>query len=129
VVVESVPKWSATLYDLLTAYASMRQRTAVSQVTIAARQVWSLQDAREILSRLIGNFDEWAALDDFLLRYLPDPAMRVTALASSFAATLELVREGSLQLRQEKNFAPIFLRAAKAGDRRPREVTDSAKSV
>ncbi|GAA4180032.1 ScpA family protein [Shinella granuli] len=103
--------FEASLYDLLSAYSSLRQRHAVTQVTIEKRTVWSLSDAREILSLLIGGFeDDWAALDSFILRYLSDPAERTTAIASAFAATLELVREGRLELRQDGAFQPIYLR-------------------
>lgn len=103
--------FEASLYDLLNAYSSLRQRHAVTQVTIEKRTVWSLSDAREILSLLVGGFDDdWAALDSFILRYLKDPAQRNTAIASAFAATLELVREGRLELRQDGAFQPIYLR-------------------
>ena len=103
--------FEASLYDLVSAYAALRQRQAVTQVTIEKRTVWSLSDAREILAQLIGGgFDDWTALDRFLLRYLADPAERTTAIASAFAATLELVREGRLELRQDGAFQPIYLR-------------------
>ncbi|AOF91807.1 scpA/B family protein [Sinorhizobium sp. RAC02] len=103
--------FEASLYDLLSAYASMRQRHAVTQVTIERRSVWSLADAREILQLLFGEFDgDWTALDHFMMRYLTDPAERTTAIASAFAATLELVREGRLELRQDGAFQPIYLR-------------------
>lgn len=103
--------FDASLYDLLNAYSSLRQRHAVTQVTIEKRTVWSLSDAREILSLLVGGFeDDWAALDNFILRYLRNPTERTTAIASAFAATLELVREGRLELRQDGAFQPIYLR-------------------
>lgn len=103
--------FEASLYDLLSAYASLRQRHAITQVTIEKRSVWSLADAREILQLLIGGFDDdWTVLDHFMLRYLSDPTERATAIASAFAATLELVREGRLELRQDGAFQPIYLR-------------------
>lgn len=102
--------FEASLYDLVSAYATLRQRQAVTQVTIEKRNVWSLADAREILSRLIGEVEEWTALDHFMLRYLTNPAERTTAIASAFAATLEMVREGQLELRQDGAFQPIYLR-------------------
>lgn len=103
--------FEASLYDLLSAYSSLRQRHAVTQVTIERRTVWSLSDAREILQLLVGGFDDdWTALDHFMLRYLSDPTERTTAIASAFAATLELVREGRLELRQDGAFQPIYLR-------------------
>ncbi len=110
VIVEKRNQFSATLYDLLTAYAAQRQRQAISNVTIAKRGVWSLKDARAVLSRLIGASADWTALDAFLIEYLASPQEKRTAMASSFAATLELVREGSLEVRQQEVFAPIYLR-------------------
>lgn len=111
IVIDRQKKYSATLYDLLSAYAAQRQRQSVSEVTIAKREVWSLQDARDILSRMMGEFDDWAPLDAFLLRYIPDPKMRTSVIASSFAASLEMVREGQLKIRQEAAFSPIYLKS------------------
>lgn len=111
VVVDRKKNFDASLYDLLTAYATQRQRQSVSHVTIEKREVWSLQDAREILTRMVGKFGDWTDLTSFLLPYIPEPEMRNTIVASTFAATLELVREGKLKMRQEAAFEPIFLKS------------------
>jgi segregation and condensation protein A len=103
--------YTASLYDLLTAYASQRQRAAVTSVRIAKRGVWSLKDARELLTRLMGSFTEWTALDRFLIDYAVPAEERASAIASSFAATLELVREGHFQVRQDGAFAPLYLKS------------------
>src|SRR5216684_7342249 len=86
-------QWSATLYDLLSAYAQQRQRTALSHVTLAQRTVWSLAQAREALERLIGQSADWARLDEYLIAFVVEPSLAPTVFASSFASTLELVRE------------------------------------
>jgi segregation and condensation protein A len=104
------PKWSATLYDLLTAYASERQRHVLARVRFAKRTVWSLAEAREALERMVGATADWTRLDEYLISYLVEPSMRATVMASSLAATLELVREGQLELHQQGAFAPIYLR-------------------
>ena len=121
-VIDKTSNFDATLYDLLTAYAAQKQRQTVTQVTIARRRVWSLSDARVILVRLIGDLKDWMALDQYLIRYLSDPEERVTAIASSFAASLEMVREGRLEIRQDGAFQPLFMRrsqqvAATAGSK------------
>lgn len=110
IVEERRSAFDATLYDLLSAYASLRQRNAVTNVTIARRRVWSLAEARLMLARLIGELDQWTALDGFLLRYLADPDERATVIASTFAATLELAREGRIELRQDGAFGAIYMR-------------------
>ena len=104
------PQWSATLYDLLSAYSSQRQRSALGHVRVAQRTVWSLQEAREILERLIGQASDWSRLDQFLIAYLVEPSMRATVVASSLAAILELVREGVMEVHQQSAFAPVYLR-------------------
>jgi segregation and condensation protein A len=104
------PEWSATLYDLLSAYAVQRQKQARAYVRLPKRTVWSLAEAREAVERLIGLATDWCALDDYLIAYMVEPAHAATVRASSFAATLELVREGRVEMNQQKAFAPIYLR-------------------
>jgi segregation and condensation protein A len=113
------PKWSATLYDLLSAYAMERQRHVLARVRFAKRTVWSLAEARAALERLIGGSADWASLDAYLLTYLVEPAMRATVFASSLAATLELVREGQLDMHQHAAFGPIYLRKRGEGAQTP----------
>lgn len=108
--VERNSAYEASLYDLLSAYASLRQRQSITNVTIARRRVWSLAEARLMLARLIGDLQEWTALDRFLLRYMSDPEERSSAIASSFAAALELAREGRIEIRQDGAFAEIYMR-------------------
>ncbi|UCI29090.1 segregation and condensation protein A [Mesorhizobium sp. B2-8-5] len=117
VIIEKRNSFSASLYDLLTAYAQQRQKQAINNVTIARRAVWSLKDAREVLARLIGSVGDWTTLDSFLIEYLAAPEEKRTAMASSFAATLEMVREGKLDMRQDQVFAPIYLRGRAQGVR------------
>jgi segregation and condensation protein A len=102
--------WSATIYDLLTAYAAQRQRQSVTSVRVRLRTVWSLQEARDLLSRLVGRMADWAPINSYLVDYLVDESERATVLASTFSASLEMVREGQLELRQSDPFAPIYLR-------------------
>ena len=104
------PQWTATLYDLLSAYAKQRQQSAFNHVQFKKRNVWALHEAREALERLVGQAADWAPLDKYLIEYLVEPSMRATVFASSLAATLELVRDGTLEVHQQSAFSPIYLR-------------------
>ena len=110
------PKYTATLFDLLTAYAAQRQQRVLASVHLAKRSVWSLAEARASLERLIGmtESEDWGCLDEFLLTYVVDPSQRATVFASSFAAALELVREGEMELNQKQAFAPLYFRKRSA---------------
>ena len=115
------PEWTATLYDLLSAYAQQRQKSALAHVRLAKRNVWSLADAREALERLIGQSPDWARLDEFLISFVVEPSLAPTVFASSFASTLELVREGVMEVHQQAAFAPLYVRKRQQVEN---EVTD-----
>jgi segregation and condensation protein A len=104
------PQWSATLYDLISAYSAERQRHALRRVRFAKRTVWSLAEARAILQRLVGPATGWTSLDEQLLAYVVEPSMRATIYASSLAAMLEMAREGEVEIHQAAAFAPIYMR-------------------
>jgi segregation and condensation protein A len=58
---------------------------------------------------------EWQDLMGFLPAELRDGVFRRSVVAATFSATLELVRSGQVQLRQDRPFGPLFLRSAGAG--------------
>ena len=102
--------YDANVYDLLKAYSQQRQRTATRTLQMRQRTVWSLGEARAELERLLGITCDWAPLDQLIAEFLVEPELRRTALASSFTATLEMTREGALEIRQSKLFAPLLIR-------------------
>ena len=110
------PRWTATLYDLLAAYAADRQKHALAHVRFAKRTVWSLAEARAAIERLIGMTNDWSCLDEYLMNYVVEPSMHATVMASSLASTLEMVREGVMEVHQNIAFAPIYIRKRVATD-------------
>jgi segregation and condensation protein A len=108
--------YTATIYDLLKAYAEQRKRTIKVIHVVKARRVWSIKEARQRLQKLVGaTAGDWSQLDLFLEQYLPRNEEERSALASSFGATLEMAREGLIELRQDEPFAPIYMRKREAG--------------
>ena len=115
VVVHEQPRYLDTLPDLLFAYAGIvKRKVARRHYHIEPQPVWTIHEVREVLEEMIGALAEWAPLNDILARSLPDDGMRRSALASGFAASLELAREGRLDLRQEAPFAPLYARRRNA---------------
>jgi len=106
-------EYSDNLYDLLAAYSNRRQRSAFKRIKFKRLAVWTIKQARECLESLLGEMDDWGTIDGFLLEYLTTEESRNTVMASSFCATLEMVREGALELKQTKPFAPLYMRKTK----------------
>jgi segregation and condensation protein A len=102
--------YGASIFDLLKAYAEQRQKTAVTEVKWGGREVWSIKQARDRLTSLLGGEPDWTVLDKYLEEYKPTPILERTVTASSFGATLELAREGYIELRQNEPFGPLYLK-------------------
>ena len=103
--------WTATLLDLMRAYARIRTRDDFRPFVLDRDHVFTMEQALERLRGLIGFAGDWADLTSFL----PDgwdttPARRKSATAAHFAAMLELAKAGKINLRQGDTFAPIEIR-------------------
>jgi len=103
--------WQVELYDLISAYGSVRARNEPVVHVVSRRPVMTLEEALLRVERLIGVKFEWTDIRSFLPE-TQDPEFRRSALASSFVATLELARKGKVELEQESAFAPLYIRAA-----------------
>lgn len=104
--------WQADMIDLLKAYADRRQNSAPRAYVMRGRQVWQLGEARDALTRLVGPISDWTPIDRILAFYLETGPGRGSVLATGFAASLELAREGIVEVRQDRHFAPLMLKSA-----------------
>ncbi|MGY6534128.1 MAG: segregation and condensation protein A [Pararhodobacter sp.] len=104
-------RYSASLLDLMQAYARLRTRDEFRPYAFDRTDVFSLEQALDRLRSLIGAQVGWAELAQCLPPgwRVPGPRRR-SALASTFAASLELAKQGQLELRQSDPFAPVSLR-------------------
>ena len=107
-----VPVWDVTLYDLLKAYGEGRQRKEGAVLHIEAPELHSMDDALQRLSRVLGRLPDWRSLLSFLPPLTSGGGLVWrSAIAATFSASLELAREGKIQLRQDSLFGPIYLRS------------------
>lgn len=111
--VERVRKvtFTATLMDLMQGYARLRTRDEFRPFILDRESVFTMEEALERMRGLIGYAGAWTDI----LSYLPvgwenDPKKRRSATAATFAASLELAKEGKVFIRQSETFAPIEVR-------------------
>lgn len=111
--VERVRKvdYTATLLDLMQGYARIRTKDEFRPFVMDRDSVFTMEQALERMRGLIGFAGTWTDISS----YLPDgwdvdPVRWRSATAATFAASLELAKEGKVELRQSETFAPIELR-------------------
>lgn len=108
--------FTASLLDLMQAYARLRTRDEFRPLVMDRNAILTMEEALERMRGLIGFAGDWTDLSS----YLPpgwdaDPARRRSAMAATFAASLELAKAGQVELQQSESFAPIRLRRKPEG--------------
>ncbi len=108
--------YSANLMDLMQGYARMRTKDEFRPFILDRDSVWTMEQALERMRGLIGYAGAWTDI----ISYLPDgwgndPKKRRSATAATFAASLELAKEGKVEIRQSGTFEPIQLRSKERG--------------
>ncbi len=107
---ETVARYDTSYFDLIAAYGSIKARNSASIHVVRRRPVMALDEAIERLEHLLGTSIDWTELSRFLPHDLQDEGYARSVLASSFVATLELVRLGKASVSQGAAFAPILVR-------------------
>ena len=111
-------KYTVDLYQLLKAYGDITQRKNSSKYTPVEFDVMSLDDAMGRLIRMLGRLPRsgpqqsvWTTLSSFMPETIKSPLFARSSLASLLTASLEMAKQGKVELRQDELFRPIYLRA------------------
>jgi segregation and condensation protein A len=108
------PLYSVKLYELLRAYAAIANRKEGGTLRILPADIYSMDDALQRLVEMLGRSIDWRGLMSFLPPEWTEGLRGRSAVAATFAATLELVRSGNAEVRQDGIFGPIYVRPVPA---------------
>lgn len=109
VVTQSV--YEGSLFEMLEAYGSLQRRGKAETLTIEQFELFSVDDALGRLRSVLGKAPDWATLSSFLPDDLLEGLPTRAAIAATFVASLELVRDGHAEIRQDQRFGPIYFRS------------------
>lgn len=100
--------YEASLVELMRAYAGVKTRDDFEPLHFKRDAIYTMEQALERMKGLIGTMLDWSDLEDYLPEaWRLDPKKRRSATASTFAASLELVKAGTLEIRQVESFGRI----------------------
>ncbi len=113
--------YDLTLYDLLRAYGDIKRRAEGSQYELPTFKLMSMESAMERMTGMLGKlprngpYSVWTTLDSFLPRHKgeksEDKLYTRSSLASMLTVTLELAKQGKIEVRQDGPFRPVYMRA------------------
>jgi len=103
--------YTANLLDLMQGYARIRTKDDFRPFVLDRDAVITMEQALTRMRSLIGFTGDWTDIISYLPEdWLNDPQKRKSATASTFAASLELAKEGNIEIRQGELYAPIEIR-------------------
>ena len=108
--------WQVSLFELLSAYAGLKRPGAPETLRIGRLETYSLEEALARLTALLGMAGGWERLESFLPPGLAGGLRQRSAVASTFAAGLEMTRQGKASMRQDHAFGPIYVKARRPED-------------
>ena len=108
-------KYSSTFFDLLSAYAKIIQKKErINHLTIAYSELYSVDDAIQRLKGIFGNIVEWTNLLNLIPKFNKDKIINKSILSSNFVASLELAKNGFIEVKQNDVFGNIFVKLRKS---------------
>lgn len=125
-----ISKYEMTYYDLLKAYGDVKLRQQNSVYKLNPVKLFTLEEAIERLTTMFGKLpQEWVSLFMFLPAGLKDRIVKRSAVASTFGGALELAKRGLIQIQQEKNYAPIYIRKPVANENAEAETPSPSEAA
>ena len=89
----------------------MYNRNHRESLKINEDKLYSVQNGLEWLKKIFNfHHDEWRNIFEFLPKNIYDLKLKKSATVSILLASLNMVKDGSIELSQKKNFSDIFIK-------------------
>ena len=108
------PEYNISLYELLKTYSNLQMQKTFQTVNIPKLSVFSTEEG---IKQIINNYDkikDWKNISDLIPKFYFNKKMKKTGLAGIFAASLELTKEGSTKISQDKIFEKVMIKKVNA---------------
>ena len=110
----SKSKYVVSLYELLKSYSNHVMKKNFLSINIPKLPVCTTEHAIEIIRKNMNNLKSWKEISDLIpKKFRENIKMKKTGLAGFFAASLELSKEGLIDIMQRKNFDKLLIKERK----------------
>ena len=107
----NISQYSLKLFDVLKTYAIIISTKDFQKMNIPKLPVFTMEEAIKRIIELKKQLKNWKNLNDLIpAAFKNNKKMKKTGNAGIFAGSLELVKEGNIEIKQEKMFGDIYIR-------------------
>ena len=102
--------YTSTVFDILKSYSNIVTKNQINSLTIATTELYSVEEAMERLKNIFGSIKEWTNFINIIPDLKGDKIINKSAISSNFVASLELAKNGYIEVKQKEVFGNIFVR-------------------
>jgi segregation and condensation protein A len=106
----NTPIYNVTLYELLKTYSDFQMQKSFKTINIPKLPVLTTEEAIKQIKNNLNEIHDWKNINEFIPKFYSNEKMKKTGLAGIFAASLELTKEGLIQILQKKIFEKIMIK-------------------
>ena len=107
----NTPTYNVSLYELLKSYSTLKMQKAFQTINIPKLPVFTVEQGIKEIKINIDKLHEWKSIEELIPDYYRlNKKMKKTGIAGIFAASLELSKEGVINIMQKKIFDKILIK-------------------
>ena len=106
----NTPEYDISLYELLKTYSNMQMQRTFQKINIPKLPVFATEEAIKLIENNFDKLNDWKNINELIPKFYLNKKMKKTGLAGIFAASLELVKSGSVSILQNKIFEKIMIK-------------------
>ena len=110
----SNPIYKVSLYELLKSYSNIKVQSLYQKINIPKLPVMTTQEGIKQIKDNMKQIDDWKKIYELIPKtFKESPKFKKTGLAAIFSASLELAKDGVVNLMQKNLFEDVYIRTAK----------------
>ncbi len=106
----NTPIYDVTLYELLKTYSIIQIQKSFQTINIPKLPVLTTEEGIKQIKNKLDKINDWTNIDDLIPNFYSNKKMKKTGLSGIFAASLELTKEGTIKMLQEKIFDKVMIK-------------------
>ena len=106
----NTPVYDVSLFELLKTYSNIKMQKAFHIINIPKLPVFTTEEGIKQIKANLNNLNNWKEIDDFIPEKFKNTKMRKTGIVGIFSASLELAKEGIINIMQKKLFDKVLIK-------------------
>ena len=107
------PVYKVSLYELLKSYSNIKVQSSYQKINIPKLPVMTTQEGIKRIKENMASISDWKKIEDLIpISFTKSKKFKKTGLAAIFSASLELTKDGVINLIQKNLFGDILIKVA-----------------